>query len=62
MWGQTFAKMSGMLDLPRDEKAKHLLPMWLRNRAKRHNGIGPNLSLSLVDIAIKTEIRYNMYR
>ena len=26
-----FAKMSGMLDLSRDEKAKHFLPRWLRD-------------------------------
>ena len=25
-----FARMSGMLDLSRDEKAKHFLPRWLR--------------------------------
>ena len=27
----TFASMSGMLDLSRDEKAKHFLPRWLRD-------------------------------
>ena len=27
---QIFARMSGMLDLSRDEKAKHFLPRWLR--------------------------------
>ena len=34
----------GMLDLSRDEKAKHFLPRWLRNCAKRHNGIAPNVT------------------
>ena len=27
----TFARMSGMLDLSRDEKAKHFLPRWFRD-------------------------------
>ena len=27
--GYNFASMSGMLDLSRDEKAKHFLPRWL---------------------------------
>ena len=28
--GYSFARMSGMLDLSRDEKVKHFLPRWLR--------------------------------
>jgi len=27
----SLARMSGMLDLSRDEKAKHFLPRWLRD-------------------------------
>ena len=29
------ARMSGMLDLSRDEKAKHFLPRWLRDARGR---------------------------
>ena len=29
--GYSFARMSGMLDLSRDENAKHFLPRWLRD-------------------------------
>ena len=29
--GYSLARMSGMLDLSRDEKAKHFLPRWLRD-------------------------------
>ena len=28
------ARMSGMLDLSRDEKAKHVLPRWLRDATR----------------------------
>ena len=29
--GYNLARMSGMLDLSKDEKAKHFLPRWLRD-------------------------------
>ena len=32
-----FASMSGILDLSRDEKAKHFLPRWLREVAKAND-------------------------
>ena len=30
----SLARMSGMLDLSKDEKAKHFLPRWLREVAR----------------------------
>ena len=34
-----FASMSGMLDLSRDEKAKHFLPRWLREVVVAKGGV-----------------------